>query len=285
MNTTFWGPSGWQFLHILTFIYPETPSFNDKVKMREFMNLLCFILPCKYCRLSFTKYIKSCSIDDYLDSRATMVEWLYKIHNKINKKLRIQGFCKHSNPELSSVITHYEADIEKIYKILNNTKQNEENRAKSTINYICNHGAQFLGSIVFNYQGYFTNCHTGNEKVRIVAVYHTFFNSIIPLICSYISKFCKDGKDCIARYKENMPKYNIRSILSQNEPYTKLVNWFYECDDLCTIKLIYGTEANYQNHFNRHIVMSCDNPKGNTKSKTCRAAFRKQLLEKAAPKL
>ena len=287
MNTTFWGPSGWQFLHILTFIYPETPSFNDKVKMREFMNLLCFILPCKYCRLSFTKYIKSCSIDDYLDSRTTIVEWLYKIHNKINKKLRIQGFCKHSNPELSSVIKHYEADIEKIYKILNNTntntntntKQNEQTRAKETINYICNRGAQFLGSIVFNYQGYFTNCHTGNEKVRIVAVYHTFFNSIIPLICSYISKFCKDGKDCIARYKENMPKYNIRSILSQNEPYTKLVNWFYECDDLCTIKLIYGTEENYQNQFNKHIVMSCDNPKSNTKGKTCRAGFIKSRTQ------
>ena len=59
MNTTFWGPSGWKFLHTLTFIYPITPSFNDKVKMREIMYSICFILPCKYCRLSFTKYIKS----------------------------------------------------------------------------------------------------------------------------------------------------------------------------------------------------------------------------------
>ena len=57
MNTTFWGPSGWEFLHTLTFIYPESPSINDKVKMKNMMSLLCFILPCKYCRLSFTKYM------------------------------------------------------------------------------------------------------------------------------------------------------------------------------------------------------------------------------------
>ena len=35
MNTTFWGPSGWQFLHTLTFIYPEKPSYTDKVKMQK----------------------------------------------------------------------------------------------------------------------------------------------------------------------------------------------------------------------------------------------------------
>jgi len=90
MNTTFWGPDGWQFLHTLTFIYPVKPSFGDKVKMREFMNSLGLILPCKYCRLSFTKYIKGLSIDDYLDSRTLIIEWLYKIHNKFNKKLRIK---------------------------------------------------------------------------------------------------------------------------------------------------------------------------------------------------
>ena len=283
MNTTFWGPSGWEFLHILTFIYPENPSFSDKIKIREFMNSLCFILPCKYCRLSFSKYTNSLPIDDYLDSREKMIEWLYKIHNKVNKKLRIQGFCKHSNPELSSVIKHYESRNENIYKILNNNNKDkskdeskdENTRIKSVINYICNFGTDFLGSIVFNYQGYFTNCHTSNEKIRIVSVYNTFFNSIIPLLCSYISKFCKDGKDCVARYRNNIPKFNIRSILCQNEPYTKLIKWFYKCDDLCTMELMYSTELQYENHFKKHIVMSCDNPDVDKETKSCRTGFRK----------
>jgi hypothetical protein len=273
MNTAFWGPSGWQMLHTLTFIYPDLPSFSDKVKMRDFMYSLSYILPCKYCRLSFSKYIKSLPIDDYLDSRTKIIEWLYKIHNKINKKLRIQGFCKHSNPELSSVIKHYELIRENIYKMINGDKKSNE--TKNVINYICNLGSDFLGSVVFNYQGYFSNCHTGNEKVKIVSVYNTFFNSIIPMICAYIEKFCKEGKDCVARYKNNLPKFNIRIILSQNEPYTKLVKWFYNCDDLCTMKDIYTTEEKYENHFKKHIVMSCNNPITKHTKKTCRAAFRK----------
>ena len=259
MNTTFWGPSGWQFLHTLTFIYPQNPSFNDKVKMREFMNSLCFILPCKYCRISFTKYIKSLPIDTYLDSRDKMIEWLYKIHNKINKKLRLQGFCKHSNPELSSILKHYESIVANISKILNR-------EPRDVINYICNLGKDFLGSIVFNYQGYFSNCHTGNEKIRIVSVYNTFFNAIIPLICSYIAKFCKDGKYCVSRYI--IPKFNIRSILTQNEPYTKLIKWFYKCKDLCYLENM--SYESYEKHFGKHIVMSCDNPKLSKTIKSCR---------------
>ena len=62
MNTTFWGPSGWEFLHTLTFIYPIKPSYNDKVKMQKFMTSIEYILPCKYCRTSFTKYIKTLPI-------------------------------------------------------------------------------------------------------------------------------------------------------------------------------------------------------------------------------
>jgi hypothetical protein len=291
MNTTFWGPSGWQLLHTLTFIYPINPSFNDKVKMREFMNSLCFILPCKYCRLSFTKYTKTLLIDNYLDSRELIIEWLYKIHNKVNKKLRIQGFCKHSNPELSSIITHYESIVENITNILNNTTSkttlinNQEIRIKEVINYICNLGKDFLGSIIFNYQGYFTNCHTGNEKVKIISVYNTFFNSIIPLICSYIAKFCKDGKDCVARYK--IPKFNIRNILTQNEPYSKLVKWFYKCDDLCALEdkngfKLYENYEDYEKYFSKHIVMSCDNPKIKN-SKTIKSC-RKSIIHKTKTK-
>ena len=294
MNTTFWGPSGWQLLHTLTFIYPIKPSFNDKVKMREFMNSLCFILPCKYCRLSFTKYTKTLLIDNYLDSRELIIEWLYKIHNKVNKKLRIQGFCKHSNPELSSIINHYETIVDNITNNLNNTTSqtinNQERRIKAVINYICNLGKDFLGSIIFNYQGYFTNCHTGNEKVKIISVYNTFFNSIIPLICLYIAKFCKDVKDCVARYK--IPKFNIRNILTQNEPYSKLVKWFYKCDDLCTLEdkngfKLYEDYEDYEKYFSKHIVMSCDNPKikNNKTIKSCRKSIIHKTKTKSKTKL
>ena len=301
MNTTFWGPDGWTFLHTLTFIYPENPDSNEKLKMKNFMNSICFILPCKYCRLSFTKYMKSLPIDDYLDSRDLCIEWLYKIHNKVNKKLRIQGFCKHSNPDLADIKIHYKKITDNICEIINKYKDanKDSNKdddkdankdddkddkddkdkikiAKNVINYICNLGEKFLGSIVFNYQGYFSNCHTSNEKTNIVSVYNTFFNSIQPILFCYLENFCKDSKICISEYQKKFTKFNIKNILCENEPYTKLVKWFYNYDGLCTMKLIYKTEKEYEDNFKKHIVLSCDNPiTKNVKSCRKAAAFRK----------
>lgn len=267
MNTTFWGPSGWKFLHILTFIYPINPSFSDKVKMREFMSSLYLILPCKYCRASFLKYSNSLPIDDYLESRDMMIEWLYKIHNKVNKKLRAQGFCKHSNPDESTVASIYNPILEHITKIINNESSSPNKRTQEAINYICNLGREFLGSIVFNYQGYFTNCHTSDEKVKIISVYQSFFNSIIPLICCYLSKLCKEGKECVSRYE--IKKFKIRNILTHLEPYSKLITWFYKCNSLCSLEDIFKTQDLYEKHFEKHIVSSCNNP--NTDNvKSCR---------------
>ena len=278
MNTTFWGPSGWKFLHTLTFIYPENPSFSDKVKMREFMNSLYLILPCKYCRSSFLKYSNSLPIDEHLDSRDMMIDWLYKIHNKVNKKLRAQGFCKHSNPDESTVSFIYNPILEHITKIINSDSQPNK-KIQEAINYICNLGSDFLGSIVFNYQGYFTNCHTSDEKVKIISVYQSFFNSIIPLICCCLAKLCKEGKECVSSYE--IKKFKIRNILTHLEPYSKLITWFYKCNSLCNLEDIFKTQDLYKKHFEKHIVSSCNNPKADkdNNTKTCRAGFRKSRAQ------
>ena len=31
MDTTFWGPSGWVFLHSIIALYPENPSIDDNM--------------------------------------------------------------------------------------------------------------------------------------------------------------------------------------------------------------------------------------------------------------
>ena len=269
MNTTFWGPSGWEFLHTLTFIYPEKPSYNDKVKMQHFMNTINYILPCKYCRISFTKYSQSLPINDYLESREQIVAWLYKIHNKVNKKLRKQGFCKYDNPELSTVKDKYKTILEHIYSLCKKNNNKNDN-IQDSINYICNLGRDFLGSIVFNYQGYFSNCHSGDEKVKIVSVYHTFFNSILPLISSYVEKMCRESNsnsNSVSRHTYNKDKkydkykqYKIRSILTQNEAYTKLIKWFYNCKELCTLNDKFDTFEDYMSYYSKNIVLTCNTP-------------------------
>ncbi len=267
MNTTFWGPSGWKFLHTLTFIYPENPSNTDKIKMRNFMTIISAILPCKYCRLSFSKYCKSLPIDGFLDSRENVIEWLYKMHNKVNKKLRAQGFCHYDNPTIEYVKTLYEPIQNNIMKIMKCKISNPENNIQNAINYICNLGYDFLGSIVFNYQGYYSNCHTSDEKVKIISVYNEFFNSIIPLIVSYLEKICAEGKEHISKYE--IPNFKIRKILTTNEPYTKLIKWFYECNKLATPETINPKIEKYEEHFRKHIANTCNNPKGDI-IKSCR---------------
>ena len=96
MDTKFWGPGGWVFLHTITFNYPEKidESNKDHVSKRrytkELMENLQHTLPCKYCRRSFKKFLKRLPIDDHLEGRAKLTYWLYQIHNMVNEKLRRQ---------------------------------------------------------------------------------------------------------------------------------------------------------------------------------------------------
>ena len=202
METIYWGPAGWRFLHLLTFLYPLEPDTGDKILMRDFMSLLPDVLPCKYCRASFTKYSISLDITPFLDSNMRMQEWLYKMHNKVNKKLRSQGFCHHANPTLDHVRGLYKPRVQRVHRLL----AAGEDGTQKAMHYICNEGREFLGSIVFNYQGYFANCHTSEEKSKIAVSYHKFFNTI-PLLIRRLLHPARDYK------LDPIRKYRIRNML------------------------------------------------------------------------
>ena len=87
MQTSKWGPSAWDYLHTLTFNYPEDPSDDNKKYYYELFNNLKFTLPCKYCRESYSIFFKYINIKDYLDDREGITYWLYTIHNIVNLKL------------------------------------------------------------------------------------------------------------------------------------------------------------------------------------------------------
>lgn len=106
MDTKFWGPSGWRLLHTLTFTYEPT---KHRLAMREFFDTLPFILPCKFCRASLSEYYCSDTID--LKSSATLSRWLYRIHNKVNDKLRSQGQSIPKDPTYESIEKHYKGSL------------------------------------------------------------------------------------------------------------------------------------------------------------------------------
>lgn len=278
METTYWGPSGWRFLHLITFLYPETPDTGDKILMREFMMLLPDILPCKYCRASFNKYYESLDLTPHLESRELLILWLYKMHNKVNKKLRAQGFCHHDNPSLEYVHRLYEPRVTKVHQLLDSpnttssgnsgsssSSSSSNNGIHKAINYICTEGREFLGSIIFNYQGYFANCHTSDEKSKIAHTYHRFFNTIIPLLKRLLHPERK--------YKlEPAKKYRIRGMLQQTQSYSRLKRWFYECRDLCRLEEVMSYEE-YEKEFNKHIVAACNTSQPEKHGvKSCRKA-------------
>jgi hypothetical protein len=230
--------------------------------MREFMSLIPDILPCKYCRASFNKYSASLDITPFLESKEQLIIWLYKMHNKVNKKLRSQGFCHYENPTLEHVYSIYKPHIIKVNHL------NESNTAKA-MNYICNLGREFLGSIIFNYQGYFANCHTSEEKSKITVVYHNFFNILLPLM--------KRLLHLSSDYK-SFKKFRIRGMLQQNESYSRLKRWFFECDSLCTFDASYSYN-DYETEFNKHSVAGCDNPKADN-VKSCRKVSHKKTRKR-----
>ena len=77
MDTRFWGPSGWQLIHLIAFISPHP---------QEFLLMVKDILPCRFCRESTVQYTKE------LPMKKDTGKWAYELHNKVNHKLRSQ--CK-----------------------------------------------------------------------------------------------------------------------------------------------------------------------------------------------
>lgn len=111
MMTKVWGPTGWLFLHCVTFGYPYTinPMNPDhaykKQHYKTFFQMIGHVLPCKYCRESYIEFIKEIPIDGYLNSREDLCKWLYIIHNKVNYKL---GYPRSEIPTFSEIKKFYE---------------------------------------------------------------------------------------------------------------------------------------------------------------------------------
>jgi hypothetical protein len=102
MDTRFWGPSGWRLLHMIA-----TSSYANKSK--TFWETLPYVLPCKFCRASLTGYYELLPIPD---KSQEFPEWLYKIHNLVNQKLRDQGQSLPPDPPSEAVKERYDQLLE-----------------------------------------------------------------------------------------------------------------------------------------------------------------------------
>lgn len=86
-QTKTWGVLIWNFLHIISFNYKVNPTEQDKENYRSFVYSLRHVLPCKYCRDSFSEILKQYPLtDQVMESRSSFSRYIYDLHNYINVK-------------------------------------------------------------------------------------------------------------------------------------------------------------------------------------------------------
>ncbi len=166
MQTTKWGPPGWRLLFAIASNYPEQPTPQDRLVYQFIFTQISNILPCIFCRQSYRQFIQELPIDTWLDDRRSLMYHLYLIHNKVNDKLRKQGYLHYPNPPFQEVEAMY--NREKTYQDC---------------------GWDFLYAVVFNYpivpqESDQYNYYMFFHKLKLVlpyepvrASYAKFFNS------------------------------------------------------------------------------------------------------------
>ena len=116
MQTKFWGPPGWDFLHSVANNYAnldwkllEEKGMDDDMRnnYKQFFYYVGKVLPCRYCRKSYKKFYKELPIDNYLYGLDDLLYWTYCIHNKVNDKLRAQGEHDKPNPSFDEIRKKY----------------------------------------------------------------------------------------------------------------------------------------------------------------------------------
>lgn len=88
MSTSIWGPMIWSSMHIISFNYPVNPTEDDKKDYKIWILSYKKTLPCSYCRVNFSKNLKSAGFSDKVfNSRNLFSRFIYKLHNCVNVML------------------------------------------------------------------------------------------------------------------------------------------------------------------------------------------------------
>ncbi len=165
MKTRVWGPSAWNFFFCCILgTYPEKIDIKDKKHLKlkkEFKNLfysLCYIMPCIFCRESYTKFLKEMPVDSHLGGRLSLANWLYKLKDKVNKKLIKQETECFKVEHSKIVIKLKEKKINKIqYKCLYDKLKKEILITKKSPTFI---------TVLNNYEKYRAGCNNKSKSCK-----------------------------------------------------------------------------------------------------------------------
>jgi hypothetical protein len=93
MNSSKWGPHGWQFMYYVAAGYDlnETPKHIKDPQYKLFFQSIGDVLPCFYCRESYRPFFKKLDIDRYMNmTTCGLIRFVYDIQGLVNNKLETQ---------------------------------------------------------------------------------------------------------------------------------------------------------------------------------------------------
>ena len=197
MNTASWGPDGWKLLHSIAYCYTFDENQYHHISpavYKRFFGAIQYLLPCVYCRRSYAQYMKELPIKDYLypasaHPKKNLFYHVYLIHNKVNDKLRKQGYNDKPDPSYSAVIRVYREYVKKLK---------------------CLVGWHFLYCMIFNYPEDGADCSQSRKKA-----YLDFFECLAELLpCRRIRE----------KYRKYMEKKEMADHMSSRD---KLKKWLH----------------------------------------------------------
>lgn len=199
MNTLFWGPSAWQLIHSIGLVYPKKPSEIEQKLFFDFFDSLQYILPCKHCRKSYSIYYKDIDL-----SGGKLFEWTWKLHNKVNDKLRTQGLKSSVSPLTDSLKFQQLAAKNKL----------RESRKNNTFP-----GLDFINCV-------FMDCKSNIKKKNFIQAFKKIGGYLkIPIVDVYCQLGCNLSKEsqfkninickdlCTLKGLPTTQKYDIKEYL------------------------------------------------------------------------
>tara|TARA_B100001093_G_C26368271_1_gene817669 strand:+ start:230 stop:670 length:441 start_codon:yes stop_codon:yes gene_type:complete len=87
MKPAIWGPTAWIYLHLISLSYPDNPTRQDIDNNKFFLEYFGKTLPCSKCKNNFKNHLKSFNINYALRSKTNYIDFIWKLHNKVNEDL------------------------------------------------------------------------------------------------------------------------------------------------------------------------------------------------------
>jgi len=122
MNPNIWGPHLWNFLHTISFNYPDVASSDVRESHYNFFNSLIDILPCDVCRINYNKKLQNLNLLGSLNTKEDLIDFVINLHNNVSKDLNKKEYLKE--------------DVIKKYNKLYNPKKYDEGGNNENVLYI-----------------------------------------------------------------------------------------------------------------------------------------------------